>query len=223
MKTTTLLALGASFALAASASAAITYIDAANGTTVEAISGGSWSTGNAWQTAVSSGGDNLYQIRTTGPAANADSTTAFVVNHTEDAPALRMIVTGLDASLTYQFYLYSVNAGGADVIQAAVSSDVSDTATLPSLTTYQNGTNVLADGSEGNVASGDQRTRHTLSGTFTGSTSYAVYIDDFSGGVAAHPGDRVTLDGIGFEVVPEPSSAALLGLGGLALILRRRK
>ena len=31
------------------------------------------------------------------------------------------------------------------------------------------------------------------------------------------------MDAVAFVVVPEPSSAALLGLGGLALILRRRK
>ena len=35
--------------------------------------------------------------------------------------------------------------------------------------------------------------------------------------------DWVMADGIAIQEVPEPSSAALLGLGGLALILRRRK
>ena len=34
---------------------------------------------------------------------------------------------------------------------------------------------------------------------------------------------RFTFDDVAVTVVPEPSSAALLGLGGLALILRRRK
>ncbi|WP_227021327.1 PEP-CTERM sorting domain-containing protein [Oceaniferula marina] len=36
-------------------------------------------------------------------------------------------------------------------------------------------------------------------------------------------GNHVFVDNIGLTAVPEPSSAALLGLGGLALILRRRK
>ena len=35
--------------------------------------------------------------------------------------------------------------------------------------------------------------------------------------------NAVVIQGFGFEVVPEPSSTALLGLGGLAMILRRRK
>ncbi|MCP5537858.1 MAG: PEP-CTERM sorting domain-containing protein [Akkermansiaceae bacterium] len=42
----------------------------------------------------------------------------------------------------------------------------------------------------------------------------------------AQSGDRTTfIDNVSYDVteVPEPSSAALLGLGGLALILRRRK
>ena len=30
-------------------------------------------------------------------------------------------------------------------------------------------------------------------------------------------------DGVGYKLVPEPSSTIMLGLGGLALILRRRR
>jgi len=47
-----------------------------------------------------------------------------------------------------------------------------------------------------------------------------VTINDMVGGGAFASYDGVTLEG---TVVPEPSSTALLGLGGLALILRRRK
>jgi hypothetical protein len=41
-------------------------------------------------------------------------------------------------------------------------------------------------------------------------------------GLAGSAG-RVTYSQVAFDTVPEPSSTALLGLGGLALILRRRK
>ena len=44
-------------------------------------------------------------------------------------------------------------------------------------------------------------------------------IDDQGNDTAGFVGIRE----LGFNTVPEPSSTALLGLGGLALILRRRK
>jgi len=51
------------------------------------------------------------------------------------------------------------------------------------------------------------------------------YKDETVDGTLLTGGDRWGLGEVSFasEVVPEPSSAALLGLGGLALILRRRK
>jgi hypothetical protein len=47
----------------------------------------------------------------------------------------------------------------------------------------------------------------------------------FSGGTGSGGGHHLFVDNIAVsgDLVPEPSSAALLGLGGLALILRRRK
>ena len=36
-------------------------------------------------------------------------------------------------------------------------------------------------------------------------------------------GARTQLDGVAVTLVPEPSTLALLGLGGLALLIRRRK
>ncbi|BDS07068.1 hypothetical protein NT6N_21080 [Oceaniferula spumae] len=47
--------------------------------------------------------------------------------------------------------------------------------------------------------------------------------DNYFGIGGGAGGDRVGFNDFQFNAVPEPSSAALLGLGGLALILRRRK
>ena len=56
-----------------------------------------------------------------------------------------------------------------------------------------------------------------LSGTATvGTGGTSINISNTNTGANA-------IWGLGIEAVPEPSSAALLGLGGLALILRRRK
>lgn len=51
-----------------------------------------------------------------------------------------------------------------------------------------------------------------------------TFIGDYSGSLAGEwQIDYVRIDTDAIAAVPEPSSAALLGLGGLALILRRRK
>lgn len=59
----------------------------------------------------------------------------------------------------------------------------------------------------------------TTGGTVSGD-DLSVRISIANSSIAWAGFDNVTLDA---EAVPEPSSAALLGLGGLALILRRRK
>lgn len=56
------------------------------------------------------------------------------------------------------------------------------------------------------------------SGTYTGAVASLKLYNGADGGGAAN-----NLFANSFTVVPEPSSAALLGLAGLALILRRRK
>ena len=50
-----------------------------------------------------------------------------------------------------------------------------------------------------------------------GAGTIDVYIDD-------NPGndDRTWYDGVSYEAVPEPGSLALLGLGGLCVLQRRR-
>lgn len=57
-----------------------------------------------------------------------------------------------------------------------------------------------------------------LSSLFTDSTDGAYHFVAYSQG---NPG--LTLNSVSIDAVPEPSSAALLGLGGIALLLRRRK
>lgn len=56
-----------------------------------------------------------------------------------------------------------------------------------------------------------------------GEIEFRIYLADTTNGTAyVHRIDNVTLNGT-VAVVPEPSSTALLGLGGLAVLLRRKR
>ena len=70
------------------------------------------------------------------------------------------------------------------------------------------------------------QTNATTSGTAVSDANWAVY-GTFTGDTltisGTNSGGRSVLSGFQVVAVPEPSSAALLGLGGLALIVRRRK
>jgi hypothetical protein len=63
----------------------------------------------------------------------------------------------------------------------------------------------------------------TLSLQNTISAQYVRMTITDNQGYSGGGGDRVAIGEVKFLAVPEPSSAALLGLGGLVLILRRRK
>lgn len=63
-----------------------------------------------------------------------------------------------------------------------------------------------------------------IAGTNGTTFDNSTFIGDYSGSIAGDwEIDYIRLDNDAIAVVPEPSSAALLGLGGFALILRRRK
>jgi hypothetical protein len=82
----------------------------------------------------------------------------------------------------------------------------------------------LTYGAFGDYAGYDQSISSVFAGTNILSAGETVVIAlDFTGD--ADENSRFRLGNVAFSgtVVPEPSSAALLGLGGLALILRRRK
>jgi len=60
-----------------------------------------------------------------------------------------------------------------------------------------------------------------LGSTGTGASAFGAKYD--AAMLAASGWSATELDSAGWQAVPEPSSTALLGLGGLALLLRRRK
>lgn len=132
--------------------------------------------------------------------------------------------------------LMTFKNGGGDVTGAEIQWRVYETSGTPG--SFQ--TIALNFGSDapstdlgGNSFSGggDQEWRGLSSGSvdLLGATSgNGDYTLEIFYRAATNEGDRFSNNGgsnytATFTVVPEPSSAALLGLGGLALILRRRK
>jgi len=76
------------------------------------------------------------------------------------------------------------------------------------------------------------QTANSITSDFTGGGPFqtganfpvTVIVGNVGGSVKSNFfGDFDSADSIALELVPEPSSASLLGLGGLALLMRRRR
>ena len=112
--------------------------------------------------------------------------------------------SGLKPNTGYylEFYMYNIGSG-----QTTQSFYDGDSLAAPLITTF--------------TTSGNQNNQATWSPgltIFTGSDSSGEI--DIT--VLSSSGGRLTINGVAIYV-PEPSSTALLGLGGLALMLRRRR
>ncbi len=150
----------------------------------------------------------------------ADSNGAEVISNTVALAAgdLAGIAAG-NGTYTFSAWLaaYTGNAG-ADFTQISVQF-------------FSDAAGTVATGGSIQLASGDVEGSSTTPSGAWSNTNWSLYTA--SGAVATDaqsfqitfggPGNDTYADNISFTVVPEPSSTALLGLGGLALVLRRRK
>ncbi|MBT7959782.1 MAG: PEP-CTERM sorting domain-containing protein [Akkermansiaceae bacterium] len=125
-----------------------------------------------------------------------------------------MSLTGLSIGQQYQIQLIGIHD-----LRSATSTRTytlpDQTGVTPAYTGPQ-----LARGAGGNDGGGSGSAAGTVVGTFTaGAVTEVIWITN----TVAPGGNDPGLSGYALRAIPEPSSAALLGLGGLALILRRRK
>jgi hypothetical protein len=226
--------------------AAITYVDAsasnltlANGSAFAPSTSANVYNDNNWSVR---SGTNLASNNTVYEAGG--STNGALVGET--IPVIRQTVTGLAAG-TYEVYAYfwtasnvrwGVSAGLADNALTAVHGIGG--ATVDSHTySNSNATRVtvanLTDGSfsVGNaptlaVGGVDRVLAQFFLGTATvdGTGTLNVFIGNQqivnSGVTPGVTNSRTWFDGVGYEVIPEPSAALLGGLGLLGLLRRRR-
>ena len=130
-------------------------------------------------------------------------------NNTGNSPDITLTLTGpgVAASTDYILTFYAYDSG--DATRRTGIAGISGTTGTTLGPVISQGTGVP-----------DTLDEYAVTGTFTsdGAGTLTFGIDGLPGG-----GERTGINGFQLEAVPEPSTTALLGLGGLALILRRRK
>lgn len=198
--------------------AAIVYVDADYGTNTALDGAGTFNASNTGQGIV----DNQWSERA---FVSVNGGSVLVAAGTENATPRLVTIFTLPGAGQYNIYgYYHINNSGAG------DWDASFALGSGSATSYtdSNGTNLAATighfteavvvdaGSDINLFEASLGVWDTSVNGLT----VSVYIDDPE---TSGSDDRTWYDGVGYEAVPEPSSIALLGLGGLALVLRRRR
>jgi len=154
-----------------------------------------------------------------GTSNNSAGTTtnytgALLQNFVFDGPAASggdLTFSGLTAGYTYELQMVFMDdrdgTPGPDL--QGTNIDLWSTATQP--------------GTAAEHSTVDIDTAQLVTGTFTADgTSQSVYVQQNTGLAGSFDGQTAAFQ-LRITAVPEPSSTALLGLGGLALIMRRRK
>lgn len=147
-------------------------------------------------------GQDLYRDYIFNNGPGTDSATAF--------KGLKLTLSGpaINASTTYDLGFWVFNEGGQ---RDSVFTGIDGT-TGPTLSDGGPGGDY---GDSGEIPTGLTDTRYYLTGSYTSDSSGVLTIGIGDG--------RPQLNGFEISTVPEPTTTALLGFAGLALILRRSK
>lgn len=228
----------------ASSFGAITYVDAQEGPTGNTFATGQDPSSTAWidTTSNTSGADDANWMKRAGgsPGWSQHNGGDVIQGLVSGFPAgdlgqITTEVSGLSGG-TYDVWVFFweqtvstqqnwlIDAGIAPNSLTAYSSPAGPVAGTDSTTPVDAGTLTFSNSPSTTAAGGNQ----TMYGVNLGQTtiptggSINVFVDKLTG---TGSGNRTIYDGVGYELVaiPEPSSALLLALSGLALTARRRR
>jgi hypothetical protein len=187
--------------------AVFNLIDSTGTTTITDVT---WTTNNLWDLA---NGD--------GSGGDQDMMSGYLDNFNVNGPQT-LTISGIQPNKGYDVYVYFNR--GQETYTGITASDGINTNTYYA---RDNGSNYTTNGymisSDDNIGDGWTDANVFEFTGYTGST--LDFSDPGNPGIPAAPGGwKVYVQGIQLVVtVPEPSSTALLGLGGLALMLRRKR
>lgn len=128
---------------------------------------------------------------------------------------LDYIAGGVDSESFFQAYY----ANGVNLTDSGVGIDTHGGGGADPATVVEGTATIGTIGARNTITS--NATQATFTFNFTGEENIALVFHNMSGATGAMP--IYSVDNLTVDTIPEPSSTALLGLGGLALILRRRK
>jgi hypothetical protein len=217
---------------ASSAHAALVYVDAAGGAGGNTVNHSNNSPTDWFSVdASNTGTNNLWGLRSTGPAGVAFGATAYEANTGETAPTIRTTISGLTPNSTYGgLRLYFIGKPENTVgNEWAIDVSTDGGANFDTFRDPPNGGTGLTPVNTANGGLGAPITPPT-----GGDTRYYIPLDDATtdsnGNLiillrqATIADTRGVYDGVAYDnVVPEPAGALTLAACGLATLLRRHR
>lgn len=169
--------------------------------------------------------DNLWRQR--NGFGEGDITVLEGWDVDENVGVLTMTLTGLSAGQTYDIYANYIRFGAgadADGNRGGISGSLNGT----DFTVFNDAGGTAGDVGYAELTGHADTDRVGMRGYLgtavaNGAGEVVLYIDD--DGLDGSIQERVWFDGASYELaaVPEPTSAALIGMAGLAFVLRRRR